>query len=145
MTTPEAVITGVSVPEEEKQAVLQLPKDLDAAWDRRDVKAFADLFCEDGSFRFETGHWVIGRDNIEAFWEDQVFPRLSEGLRHESTPSRVHFVTDCVALGDGTLRIVDCSVDPPQVHLEVEGTLLVVRREGRWVISAVRLATLAKE
>lgn len=61
------------------------------------------------------------------------------------TTKRVRFVTDNVAIGDGTLRLVDLMEGQERVHLETEGTVVAVRKDGRWYISAVRLTVLVPE
>lgn len=58
---------------------------------------------------------------------------------------RVRFVTDNVAIGDGTLRLVDVGEGRERVHLETEGTLIAAKKNARWYISAVRLTALVPE
>ena len=145
MDNIEVVLGGLTISEEDRQSVLRLATELDRRWNQRDAGAFADLFEIDGDFRFHTGLWIKGKASIEAFWRDQVFPGLSEGMRHLVITRRVRFVTDSVAIGDGTLRLVDVSEGQEQVHLEAEGTVLAVKKSARWVISAIRLAALASE
>jgi uncharacterized protein (TIGR02246 family) len=143
MTKIEISSHGTGIQKEDQQAVLQLPADLDRAWNERDAQSFAALFDEDGDFRLHTGLWIQGKDAIERFWAEEVFPTLSERMQHVVTPKRVRFVASDVAIGDGTLRLVDHLEEQERVHLEVEGTMLLVKREGRWRISAIRLAALA--
>ena len=139
------VTSGLIVQEEDKQSVLQLATELDRRWNERDPRAFADLFEIDGDFRFHTGTWIKGRGSIEDFWRGQVFPGLPEGIRHVVTTKRVRFVTDNVAIGDGTLRLVDFMEGQERVHLETEGTIVAIKKDGRWYISAVRLTALVPE
>lgn len=141
----EVIANGVIIQEEDKQSVLRLATELDRRWNERDAKAFADLFDVDGDFRFHTGSWVRGKVSIEDFWRGEVFPRLPEGMRHVVTTKCVRFVTDNVAIGDGTLRLVYLIEGQERVHLETEGTLLAVKKNARWYISAVRLTTLVPE
>jgi uncharacterized protein (TIGR02246 family) len=143
MTKIEISGHGTGIQKVDQQAVLQLPADLDRAWNERDAQSFAALFDEDGDFRLHTGLWIQGKDAIERFWAEEVFPTLSERMQHVVTPKRVRFVASDVAIGDGTLRLVDHLEEQERVHLEVEGTMLLVKREGRWRISAIRLAALA--
>jgi len=142
MSEVEIVSDGPGIPQEDKGAVLQLPAELDRTWNERDAQAFAALFDEDGDFRFHTGLWIQGREAIERFWGEEVFPTLPEGMRHIVTPRRVRFVTDDVAIGEGTLRLVEHVEGQERVHLETEGTMLAVKREVHWHISAIRLAAL---
>jgi uncharacterized protein (TIGR02246 family) len=141
----EVVTSGLTIQEEDKQYVLQLAKELDRRWNERDARAFADLFEIDGDFRFHTGTWIKGRGPIEDFWRGEVFPGLPEGMRHVIITKRVRFVTDNVAIGDGTLRLVDLMEGQERVHLETEGTVLAVKKNACWYISAVRLTALVRE
>jgi uncharacterized protein (TIGR02246 family) len=145
MDNIEIGATGLIIQEQDKRSVLQLATELDRRWNERDAGAFADLFETDGDFRFHTGTWIKGKASIEDFWRRQVFPGLPEGMRHVVVTKRVRFVTDNVAIGDGTLRLVDVGEGQERVHLETEGTLLAVKKNARWYISAIRLTTLAPE
>ena len=145
MDNIEVFANGLIIQEADRQSVLQLATELDKRWNQRDARAFADLFETDGDFRFHTGTWIKGRGCIEDFWRDMVFPGLPEGMRHVVTTKRVRFVTDNVAIGDGTLRLVDLTEGQERVHLETEGTVLAVKKNARWFISAVRLTALVPE
>jgi hypothetical protein len=87
----------------------------------------------------------MDKGSIQDFWERMVFPGLAEGMRHVVTTKRVRFVTDNVAIGDGTLRLVDLTGGQERVHLETEFTALAVKENAGWYISAVRLTALAHE
>ena len=145
MDSIEVEASGLTIQEEDKQSVLQLATELDRRWNERDARAFADLFELHGDFRFHTGSWIVGKGSIEDFWRGQVFPGLAEGIRHVVTTKRVRFVTDNVAIGDGTIRVVDQMEGQERVHLETEVTALAVKKDGRWYISAVRLTALVPE
>jgi uncharacterized protein (TIGR02246 family) len=145
MENIEVVLSGLTISEEDKRSVLQLATELDRRWNQRDAVAFAELFAIDGDFRFHTGAWIKGKASIEAFWKGEVFPGLPEGMRHVVITKRVRFITDNVAIGDGTLRLIDVSEGQERVHLETEGTLIAVKKNARWCISAIRLTALAPE
>jgi uncharacterized protein (TIGR02246 family) len=133
---------GSGISQEDIEAVLRLPTELDRTWNERNSQAFAALFDEDGDFRFHTGQWIKGRKDIERFWGEEVFPTLPGGMRHIVTTRQVRFVTGKVAIGEGTLRLVDHVEGQERVYLEAEGTMLAVKRDLHWRISAIRLATL---
>jgi len=141
----EVIASSPNIHEEDKQSVLQLAAEIDRRWNERDARAFADLFEIDGDFRFHTGTWIKGKRSIEDFWRGEVFPGLPEGMRHVVIIKRVRFVTDNVAIGDGILRLVNLIEGQERVHLETEGTLLAIKKNARWLISAVRLTALAPE
>lgn len=139
----ELVVSGLAVTEEDQRAVLQLARELDRRWNQRDASAFADLFVDDGDFRIYTTAWLKSKAAIEDFWEKEVFPGLTDSMRHVITTKRVRFVTNDVAIGDGILCLVDSSEMQEQVLVEREGTLILVKRDARWYIAAARLATVA--
>lgn len=143
MDTIEVEVSGLTVAEADQQSVLQLAVQIDGSWNRRDAAAFADLFVPDGDFRFYSGPWIRGRAAIAAFWQNEVFPGLPESMRHSILIQRVRFVTEHVAIGDGLLRFVDVSAGSERILLERDGTLVAVKQNGRWLISAIRLAALA--
>ncbi len=145
MDNIEVVTSGLTIEEEDKQSVLQLATELDRRWNERNARAFADLFAPDGDFRFHTGLWIVGKGSIEEFWRDQVFAGLAQGIQHAVTAKRVRFVTDNVAIGDGTIRIVELIEGQERVHLETEVTAVAVKKDGHWYFSAVRLTALAPE
>lgn len=141
----EVAVSGLTIPEEDQRAVLQLAREMDKRWNRRDAKAFADLFVEDGDFRIYTSAWLKSKASIEVFWKNEVFPGLTDRMRHVITTQRVRFVSKDVAIGDGILRLVDVSEMQEQVLVEREGTLILVKKDARWYITAARLATVTTE
>jgi uncharacterized protein (TIGR02246 family) len=145
MDSIEIVTTGMTIQEQDKQSVLQLAPELDRRWNERNAVAFAEMFAPDGDFRWQTGAWIVGKDSIEEFWRDQVFAGLQQGPRHITTIKRVRFITDKVAIGDGTIRIVDTTEGQERVYFDTEATAVAVKKDGRWYFSAVRLAVLAPE
>jgi uncharacterized protein (TIGR02246 family) len=145
MDTMEVLTSGQAVSEEDKQAVLQLAAQLDRRWNERNASAFAELFTPDGDFRFHTGIWIVGKDAIEKFWRDQVFAGLPPGFRHEVTIKRVRFVTGEIAIGDGTIRIVETIEGQERVHLDTQASAVGVKQDGRWYFTAVRLTVLSPE
>jgi len=145
MDNVEFLSSSLLIQEDDKQSVLQLATELDRTWNQRDARAFAELFETNGDFRFHTGAWIRGKASIEGFWSSRVFPGLPEGMRHKVTPKQIRFITENVAIGDGTLRITDTIEGHDRVHLETEGTLFAAKKNARWYNSAIRLATLVPE
>lgn len=144
MDQAEIVASSVNFQEEDKKSVLQLTVELDEAWNNRDAQAFAALFDEDADFRFHTGEWIQGKDAIESFWGEEVLNQVSEEMRHKVSPHRIRFITDEIALGDGTVRVLERLEEEERVHLEAHGTMLATKKENRWYITAVRLTLLTK-
>lgn len=139
MDNIEIIVSDPSISEADQHAVFQLTVELDKRWNQRDAKAFADLFEEDADFRFYSEAWLKGKAAIEAFWKGEVFPGMPDTVRHVILIKRVRFVASNIAIGDGTLRFVNLIDGQEHIHAEREGTLIAVKQDGRWVISAVRL------
>lgn len=139
MSDFDIFLSGKTISDEDQRAVINLTAELDEQWNRRDAKAFASLFDIDADFRFYSGAWVKGRSAIEDFWKNEVFPGLPGSIKHISIIKRVRFDSQHLAIGDGTLRFVDDSSGQQQIHSEREATLIAVKKEGTWLISAVRL------
>ncbi len=139
MESIEIIVSDTSISEEDKKAVFQLTKELDRRWNLRDSSAFADLFEEDADFRFYTGDWVKGKSAIETFWKGEVFPGMPKSFMHLIVVKRVRFVTPELAIGDGTLRFVEKNEQQTIIKAEREGTLITVKKNDRWYITAVRL------
>lgn len=135
----DASVSNGSISEEDQHSIIELTTELDKRCNERDAKEFADLFEADTDFRFYTGPWVKGKAAIESFWKNKVFPGLPKSLKHLSIIKRVRFVSQDFIIGDGTLRFVDDSSGKEQIHSEREATLIAVKKEGCWRISAVRL------
>lgn len=144
MSEVEVVHDGLGLSPTDQEAVLQLSAELDRTWNARDAHAFAGLFDENGDFRFPDGLWIQGREAIELFWKEKIFPLRSREARHVVTSRRVRFVTEDVVIGEGTLRIVETVTGQEQVYFEAEGTLLAVKRDLHWRIASIRLAVLVK-
>jgi len=145
MDNIELVLNGLIITEEDKLSVIHLATDLDKSWNERNAGAFAELFAPDSDFRFHTGVWIIGKDSIEKYWRDQVFAGIPQDLKHESTIKRVRFISDNLAIGDGTIRIVSLIEGKERLHLDSEVTAVAIKKDGRWYFSAVRLTALAVE
>ena len=142
MENIDIVLSEKSISQEDIQNVFQLTTQLDNHWNNHDSAAFARLFEDDADFRFYSGEWVKGRTEIENFWKGEVFPGMPKTIRHVIIIKRVRFVSENLAIGDGTLRFVDIGEDKNQVQVERDGTLIAVKKEDHWYISAVRLVQM---
>lgn len=142
MAELEMIAHGLSVTEDDLQKVLRIPGKLEHFWNERDARGFADLFEPHGDFRFHDGTWIKGRKKIHDFWKEQVFQSLPAALRQDITTREVRFVTDNIAVGDGSLRIHKRGPGKEQLYLELEGTLIAIKVEQEWLISAIRLSQL---
>ncbi|MGC9349666.1 MAG: SgcJ/EcaC family oxidoreductase [Anaerolineae bacterium] len=124
---------------------------MDEAWNARDAAAMAALFEPEADFTFHNGLHVHGRDAIERFWSDRVFPRTSPSARHLGKVTGARFVTEHVAVGTADFMIYDATmanaavagraggIPEGAVHLRTRALGVAVRREGVWRYTVVQL------
>ena len=126
---------------------LQLIEDFDRAWNERDAEALAELFTEEADFQFYYGLMVRGREKIQKYYRDKVFPYLPEGLKHVTKSPRVRRISDGVLIGDGRVDLVDIDEKDPEkaVQQRLKVTTVVVKNEYGWKFSAVRVMKPVKE
>ncbi len=124
-----------------REIALQVAASFDEAWNSRDSGAIARLLQEQADFQFQTGKMIRSRDEIERYYAQNVFPGLSEGLRHKVTLQHARFIREDVAIGDGKVEVYD-STEPDvqkRVRLRTFCTGVIVEENGHWIFSAIRL------
>jgi uncharacterized protein (TIGR02246 family) len=123
---------------------------MDQAWNARDASAMAALFEPDGDFTFHNGLHIRGRNRIERFWSERVFPMTPDSLRHLGTINGARFLTEDVAVGTVDFKIYDASLvdgaietvrDIPEdaVHLHTRGVGIAVRHDEVWRYAVIQL------
>lgn len=112
--------------------------DYDAAWARADAAALAAAFVEDAVVINPRGQVANGRAQFEAVMTAMLAGPFA-GSIHASTVERVRFVSQDVAVVDGTARITGARGEAsPITH---PFTDIFVKRDGRWMITDVRAYT----
>ena len=137
-----AATSNITEPQtENREAIHKLAADVDAAWNERDAADLGALFTDDGDFRYHTGRSLRGRKQIEQFYASTAFPAMPTDLRHKTVPEHIRFVTDDVAIGDGSIQITHAATldKEEEPYLSLLLTSVVVKEQGRWRIAAVRL------
>jgi uncharacterized protein (TIGR02246 family) len=124
-----------------------LVKELDRAWNERDPEGLAALFHEGADFQFYYGLMVRGRARIERFYREKVFPYLAEGMRHVTRSFKLRQIAEGVVIGDGRVDLVDIQEPDPALAVQrrVKVTAVVVKGEGGWRFSAVRIMVPVKD
>jgi len=118
----------------------QVALNFDRAWNGRNADALADLFTEDGDFRYWTGRRVEGRETIRESYARHHFPAMPEDWRHATQLLTYRFVSPDVVIADGTADITGTKgeeKEPFTLHLLF--TCLTVKEGGQWKIAAIRL------
>lgn len=136
-----------AIPKEIEEMAVELIKKFDDAWNTRNDKDLADLFHEEADFQFHYGHLVRGRERVQKYYRDKVFPYLPEGLRHVTRSYKVRILTDDVVIGDGRVDLVDESEEDPdkKVHKRFKVTTVVQKGDEGWRFSAVRVMVPVKD
>jgi uncharacterized protein (TIGR02246 family) len=126
-------------------AIQEARKNLDAAYDRRDVEAFSGLFLEDADFQWPNGALLRGREEIRQYFA-KSFATMPADWRHITTFARIRFLGPDVAIGDGTLVIARAgAAENEKPYMKVLLTSVGKKEGGRWRIAAVRLIPIIPE
>lgn len=134
MTTPAPRTDAQTVTDE--SLLVALPRQLWAAWNRRDGPAFAALFAEEGELIGFDGSHVAGRAAIAA--------HLGAIFAEHQTPAYVGIVRDVRVLApDVALLRADTGLLPHgaadlQPQFNAVQVIAVVRRDGRWQIASLQ-------
>jgi len=125
---------------EEERALCELVARIDAAWNRRDAKAFSDLFKEQADFRFHTGVTLHGKSEIENYYLGH-FPKIREGEKHGSTVRQIRFIKPDVAILDSEVELFKLREKggEKETRLKLMSTTVASKEGGQWFISAVNL------
>lgn len=117
-----------------------------AAWNRGDAKGISESFAMDGSLVIPQGLMIQGRAAIEGFYQD-VFTRGYRGSRAASSIKRIRNLREDVAVVDGEWSIEgahDAGGNPREAERGIFFAVLV-RNDGKWLITALREQTSATE
>jgi uncharacterized protein (TIGR02246 family) len=125
----------------------EIVKRFDAAWNGRDAKALGEMFTEDADFQFYYGLLVRGRERIQKYYAEKVFPYLPEKLRHFTRSSKVRAVAEGVLIGDGKVDLVEVDDQGAEIAVQrrVKVTTVVVKEGGQWKFAAARVMVPVKE
>jgi len=125
---------------EEERALRELLAHIDAAWNRRDAKAFSDFFEDQANFRFHTGVTLRGKSKIENHYLGH-FPKIREGEKHSSTVRQIRFIRPDVAILDSEVELFRLNENSGEkdIRLKLMSTTVANKEGGRWFVSAVNL------
>jgi uncharacterized protein (TIGR02246 family) len=106
-------------------------------WNQRDARALASAFTADGDYRVETGEWLRGRQEIEAFHRGR-FAELPAGAVKEVEADRFRSIGDVIVV-DGTASF-GAPGEPPL--FAVAFTAISSLEQGEWRLAALRTTEL---
>jgi uncharacterized protein (TIGR02246 family) len=132
--TPLPAFTG------EKAEVNAAHQEFTARWNRHDATALAAMWVEDGDYTEPDGRTVFGREEILRLLKIEhgsVFKNSQLDLHVE----RVRMIEKGVAVADGTYELLGAN-DPSGRPIGLRSgyfTTVLVKQDGKWQVSAVRL------
>jgi uncharacterized protein (TIGR02246 family) len=100
------------------------------AVNRRDPAAIGELWTPDGDIVNETGQTSKGRD-----FEMKTVTKLPPEFKLSLTSKSLRFVQPDVAIDDG---VVEWSPTPPGLSPKARYCAILVKRDGKWLVDAVR-------
>ena len=119
----------------EIQAITQLDKDYEAAYNRGDANAVAAFYTDDAEYVNEGGNVVIGRDTIELLLTEEF--ATNPGAKLQIIPEGVRVLGPDVLVENGWAAIV--STDGSQGSSRYVAVYL--KRPGNWKLSQMTLTT----
>jgi uncharacterized protein (TIGR02246 family) len=133
--------------QEALKALAAIVKDLDSAYNVRDVEKFCALFAEDAEFQFVVeGEAFHGRDQIRQHFAKQF--AIGRPLRHVTTTRGTDPIAPGVLAVDLQVEIfvIDPQASGAQTLLaHYDGMGIGVRGDAGWHIRLVRLYRAAKK
>ena len=105
---------------------------LETAWNKRDAAGIAAMYTTDGDVMMIDAPVMAGRTALQAAAERDM-PTQPPTLRINITPISIRFLVPDVAIVNTVARFNEGAVK------EDRGTWVLVRRNGKWLIAALRV------
>jgi uncharacterized protein (TIGR02246 family) len=118
---------AAAAPGDDREAILKTARDYADAFNRRDAKAVAALWTENGECREATGQTFTGRDAIEKAYAE--FFRANPAAKIEVLVKSVRFPAKDMAVEEGLVRQTRSPKDLPGSTSYVA---VHVRENGQW-------------
>lgn len=126
----------------DKRVVRQVFDDYLAAWNEdRDAKACADLYTKDGDLLAADGVFLDSPQEIEKYYADRLGGAYQHFRVRNIKVLSLRSIQPDVAILDAKWEgyRVDESGMPVEVLAHPMGTFVLVKSDGRWKLSAVRI------
>ncbi len=118
----------------DEKALHELHRAFVAAFNKGNVDALAALHAPEADFIGIAGDASRGRDEIEK--RMATFFAQNKGVKMKSPFGTVRFITPEVAIADRSSELTPAPEGRPG---KVHGTVVYVKRDGKWLIAAIRL------
>ena len=116
----------------DEQAIDDILKKIEVAWNAADSKAYADLFAEDVSFIHIYGGQLDGRGAVEAAHR-HIFDTIYRGSQLRYALRNVRFVRPDVAIVYSQARLTFYEGNEVR-ELETRPTFILVKQQGAWQV-----------
>lgn len=124
---------------EQKAAIKKTAEEFVAAYQKGDAKALAEFWTPDGDIVDEDGSIVKGRKAIEESFAELFASQ--KGLKLRIDVASLRFPTADLAIEDGTTAVLSPDGTAPRRN---RYTNLLVKKDGKWLLSSVREAAYAE-
>lgn len=114
------------------QAIRAQVAALQAAFNKQDAAGMVAVYAPDADAMINDGHYSAGSAGLLKAGRDDIASR-PKGLQISITVTNVRFVTSDVAIAN-----TRATFNLPEVK-EDRGTWIFVRRDGKWMVSALRV------
>jgi uncharacterized protein (TIGR02246 family) len=118
----------------DESALNELSRAFRAAFNKGDAEAIAACSAFDGDRVGPGGQMSKGRGEIQKAYAD--FFAHNKGATLNASFDSLRFITPEVAISDGYAEVTPAPEDGPS---KVHGTVVLVKRNGKWLMAAVRL------
>jgi len=120
----------------DEQAIGDVLKQLEAAWNASDSNAFAAKFLEDATFIQIFGGQMDGRPAIEASHR-VIFDTIYKGSHASFTLRSVRALRPGVAIAFSQAHLKFFDGNQPR-EMDTRPTLILVQEDGRWQIAVLQ-------
>lgn len=118
----------------DEQAIRKVTDDFREAWNRHDIKAFAQLYTEDADCVVITGRHLKGRDEIFRYHDD-LHKGIFRDRRGSGQLKDLRFIQPDVAIGHVAFEGSSTSGDERR-KTTAFATVVLTKQQGRWLITA---------
>jgi uncharacterized protein (TIGR02246 family) len=120
----------------DEQAIHDMVKQLETAWNASDSKGFAAPFTEDADFIQIYGLQMEGRPAIDSSHR-HIFDTIYKGSHNSFSLRRVRFVRPDVAIAFGQARLKFYEGGETR-EIESRPTMIMAKEQGKWQIVALQ-------
>lgn len=131
----------------DEDAIRKIINQASEAWNRKDAKAFADLYSDDADTVNSRGVRTTGRKQLEEFLAGRFASEAFRHSQHERTSIAVRFLAPTCAIVDSTWEVIGVRDAKGTAAPTRKGnsTMILMKQAGGWKIAATRSMVPAPE